>query len=181
MFGWLAFILVFSVSNFALILAIGTIVYARQKKKNIPWLRIASYLVMQVVFSYITLPILYHQLENLLFIRTITAKEISSIQINSTAWTTPQDIEAIVDCLNQAEWYEKVRGIPNGSPVPITITFQSGKIWKARVRSHYEKDGAVLEFFYPLNEQGSSYLNYGTAYAPGLRIIFENIGYSLPQ
>jgi hypothetical protein len=178
MFGVFGFIIGFGFANFPLIIAIGNIALARKKKREIPWATVIQFLLFQVVVSYFLLPLYFHQFENYYFIRTITAREVISIQVDSTTWTEPQDIETVVNSLNQAVWHETNHDI-GGPFVTMTMTLQSGKIWKAHVGRYYEKDGAIFEFFHPMNEQGA-YWSDGTAYVPGLMTTFENMGYSLP-
>ena len=178
MFGVLGFIIFFSLANFYLIIVVGVIVWARKKNKKIPWRAIITLLVFQAVGSSFLLPRYYHQFQNYMLLRTVTASEISSIQIGSAIWTTPQDIETITKSLNQVVWHETNHDV-GGPFVTMTVTLHSGRVWQAYIGRYYERDGTILEFFHPLNDEGA-YQNDGTAYVPGLMIILENMGYSLP-
>jgi hypothetical protein len=79
------------------------------------------------------------------FLKNLRPGEIANIRLGSKEWNEPNDIQAIVESLNQAEWYGS-RGNNDGPFEPMTITWRSGEVRQFRVGRYYAYDGAILEF-----------------------------------
>ncbi|NJN98395.1 MAG: hypothetical protein HC875_32040 [Anaerolineales bacterium] len=141
--------------------------------------RLIYAIVLIFLFESLLIPGYILQWQKLAFLQSLLADDVANIRIGASDWSEPNDIQAIVGALNQAEWFGG-RGNNDGPFEPVTLTFRSGATIEFNVGRYSSYDGAIFEFpgtahrflWFPRRPVG--------LYIPGLIQVLEKRNYVLP-
>src|SRR3712207_1162309 len=111
-------------------------------------------------------------------LRSMSAEQLSAVEIDGKSVTDPRALSEIVNAFNEATWFSYNHG-GAASPVLVVVRFKSGAESTYVVRYYTREEGAVFEFDRAYANGAS--VSYGQAFGRAVPKAFESAGLPLPE
>lgn len=111
-------------------------------------------------------------------LRSMSAAEVSAVEVGGETVTDPRAVSDIVAAFNEVTWFTYNHG-GAAAPVRVVVRFKSGAERGYVVRHYLREEGAVVEF--SGEYAGGVTASYGGAFGGRLPKAFEAAGLPLPK
>jgi hypothetical protein len=135
--------------------------------------------VLAIGLFYIAPVRFFHEVRNHQYLHNLRAQDVASITIGIHAFSSPDEIAAIVRTLNQTEWFMSQHG-GWASTVDLYIRERSGAQHYFPVALYVRQSGAIIRFVRPAGKLGISWSD-GYAFSADLPSVLRQLGAPLPS
>lgn len=111
-------------------------------------------------------------------LRSMSAAQVSAVEIGGESVTDPRAVSEIVSAFNEVTWFSYNHG-GTAARVPVVVRFKSGAESRYTVRYYMREEGAVFEF--SRDYENGAGISYGEAFGARVPKAFEAAGLPLPK
>lgn len=111
-------------------------------------------------------------------LRSMSAAQVSAVEIDGKPVTDPRALSEIVAAFNDVTWFSYNHG-GAASPVRVIVRFKSGAESTYGLRYYLREEGAVFEFDRAYSNGAS--VSYGQGFGRAVPKAFESAGLPLPK
>jgi hypothetical protein len=171
MIGLLSFLLELAFPTFLCVMAVALLVEVVRKRS--PGGALGLLLVLG--FGALVGTRCYHQVQSRRYLQSLSAADIRRIRIGEHRITRPEQITAVVEALNEVEWFSANHG-GWGKKQWLVLEFKAGHRRAFPVAKYHREEGAVIEFGRP---PGGGAFHDGYAFSRRLPTSLAVLGISL--